>query len=377
MVPGEGASIRSSANMPIRAEERGRDPPDGPPPPGAPEPGGTERAFATPAARLPALEPIAGLPGPVVPLKSRRKRLVQELRQAGSRLGARVRLWRLALAEALSELFFSDALILAGNIAFVSLFAVFPFLILLLAVAGLVGETEVARRLVELALALIPPEVAAVLAPAIEEVLAGPGAGVLTFTILVSLWFASSGLESLRHAMNHAYKVPDPPHFLIGRLYSLWLTVLSAFAIVVAATALIAWPVAREVVAWLSQREALAGSIDELLRYGLGAGILFALTVLLNLVLPDLELRLRDVLPGSLVAVVAWILVAEAFSWYLRNFARYSLVYGSLGGIVLTLLFFYISAAIFIFGAELNSALLRLRLERDRESGEAQASESA
>ncbi len=317
---------------------------------------------------LPSLEPIASLPGPVVPLRSRRRRLRAHAEHARKRFWNRLEPARQVLAEAIHDFFFSDSLILAGNIAFTALFAAFPFLIFLLSLAGLFGHTEAVRDSIELALELMPPEVASVLRPAIQEVLQEASAGVLTISILISLWFASSGLESLRHAMNHAYEVPEPPHFLVGRLQSILLTILSAIVILLVTVALVGWPVAREVIAWLSQQELFERNLYSVVRYALGIGLLFGLIVTLYLVLPNIELHIRDVLPGALVAVFLWTLLAVAFSWYLRNFARYSLIYGSLAGIVLTLLFFYISAAIFIFGAQLNSAIRRERLRRAREA---------
>ncbi len=324
---------------------------------------------------LPVLEPIAGLPGPVVPLRSRRKRARADFHHARKRLGRRLAPLRRVLGEAIHDFFFSDSLILAGNIAFTTLFAAFPFLIFLLTLAGLFGQTEAVRQSIDLALELMPPEVASVLRPAVEEVLREASAGVLTVSILVSLWFASSGLESLRHAMNHAYQVPELPHFLVGRLESILLTILSAIVILIATVALVGWPVARDVIAWLSERELFERNLYSVVRYVLGVGLLFGLTVTLYMVLPNIDLRLRDVVPGALVAVTVWTLIAIAFSWYLRNFARYSLIYGSLAGIVLTLLFFYISAAIFIFGAQLNSAIRRERMRRARERAAASGGE--
>ncbi len=328
---------------------------DRPIPPPKPPPGG------------PPLEPFAGLPGPLVPLRSRRRRVELELRQRRRRLWRRLAPVRRVVREAVVAFFTGDSLIHAGYIAFAGLFALFPFLIFLIALAGLLGQTQAVRGSIELALELIPPEVAAVLRPAVEEVIRGASAGVLTVSALVSVWFASSGLESLRHALNHAYRVPEPPHFLISRLQSILLTIVAGFGVLLVTVALVGWPLARELFAWLSQQQLFERSLDLVVRYGFGLGLLFALTVTLYLVLPNLELRLRDVWPGALFVVVAWTLAAWAFSWYLRTFARYSLIYGSLAGIVLTLFFFYISAGIFIFGAELNSAILRERLRRMRE----------
>ncbi len=320
-----------------------------------------------PAGSPPPLEPFAGLPGPLVPLRSRRRRVEAEFRHRRRRLRRRLAPWLRVLREAVVDFFTGDSPIHAGYVAFATLFAVFPFLIFLVTLAGLLGQTQAVRGTIELALELIPPEVAAVLRPAVEEVIRQASAGVLTVSALVSVWFASSGLESLRHALNHAHKVPEPPHFLVGRLQSILLTLVSGLAVLVVTVALVGWPLARDLLAWLSQQPVFERGLDVAVRYAVGLGLLFALTVALYLLLPAVELRLRDVWPGALFVVVAWTLAAWAFSWYLRTFARYSLIYGSLAGIVLTLFFFYISAGIFIFGAELNSAILRERLRRMRE----------
>lgn len=322
--------------------------------------------FVLPGPRMAnGLEPIAGLPGPFVPAPPRR-RVLPDHREVGKRVRRKLGPVRAVLREAIEEFFFGDSLILAGYVAFTALFAAFPFLIFLLSLAGLAGQTEAVSRSIELALELMPPEVASVLRPAVEDVVRGASAGVLTVSIVLSVWFASSGLESLRHAVNHAFKVPDPPHFLVSRLQSILLTVASAAVILIATVALVGWPVAQEVVAWLSERTVFERNLYALARYGLGVGLVFALICTLYLVLPAIDLRLADVLPGAVVAVAAWTGLAEAFSWYLRNFARYNLIYGSLAGVVLTLFFFYISAALFIFGAVLNSAIRRQRSERAR-----------
>jgi len=315
----------------------------------------------------PPLEPFAGLPGPLVPLPSRRGRMEADLRHARRRLGRRLAPAVRVLREALAESFGGESLIYAGYVAFAALFALFPFLLFVISLAGLLGQTEGVRELVRLGLELVPPEVRAVLEPAIDEVIRGASAGVATVSALISVWFAASGLESLRHALNHAFRVPEPPHFLIGRLQSILLTIVSGFVVLLVTFALVGWPLVRDLIAWLSERQVFERSAWLVVRYAFGLGLLFALTCSLYVLLPAADLRLRDVWPGALFVVVAWTLAAWAFSWYLRTFARYSLVYGSLAGIVLTLFFFYISAAIFIFGAVLDAVILRERVRRMRE----------
>jgi membrane protein len=105
----------------------------------------------------------------------------------------------------------------------------------------------------------------------------------------------------------------------------------------------------------------------EALRYLVAIGLLYLVVALLYRWLPSRHLPRREILPGAAVTVVLWLVLAGLFSFYLQNLGRFSVTYGSLGGIVITLMFFYISALIFIFGAEINSARRRTEAARLRE----------
>lgn len=270
-----------------------------------------------------------------------------------------------ALWLALRHLLLEDGLVVAGYVAFAALFAIFPFLIVLLALAGFFGQGEAAQESIALALDLVPAEVAAVLRPVVAEIMGGAPRGLLGVGILVSLWFASSGMEAIRHVLDRAYGGHGTHNFLLARLQSLVLVLLVAAAILLAMAALVGVPLVRRFVAWLAEGEVLDPATYLLLRYGLGLGLLFALTLTLHLVLPAAPVRFAEVLPGTLLSVLLWAWAAELYSAYLASLPQsYSVTYGSLAGIIVTLFFFYISAAIFIFGAQLNGALRELRAER-------------
>jgi membrane protein len=256
---------------------------------------------------------------------------------------------------------FEDGFIVAGYIAFTAIFALFPFLIFLLALAGFIGQGEAASESIALGLEIMPDEVAAALQPAIDDIRSGATPGLLTLSALLTIWFASSGMESLRHALERAYDVEVPRHFVVNRLQSILLTVLTAAAVLSAMVAIVGGPFVQQAIAWLTQHDLVSPTTYLFARYTFGLLLLLGITMFLHIVLPPLDLGLRDVWPGAVVSVGAWALVATLYSVYLQNFAVYSVTYGSLGGIVLTLFFFYISALLFIFGAQLNGALRRWR----------------
>jgi membrane protein len=135
-------------------------------------------------------------------------------------------------------------------------------------------------------------------------------------------------------------------------------------------TVLVGLPVADTIIAWLAEHEQIEQRMGLIMRYGIGLGLLFFLTLSLYLLLPNRSLRVIDVLPGTIVSATSWLAATKAYSVYLSSFGRYSIIYGSLGGVILTLFFFYVSACIFIIGAQLNAALMRERaLQAERRSG--------
>jgi membrane protein len=277
--------------------------------------------------------------------------------------------------QAIVHLIYDGGMTYAGHIAFMTLFSSFPFLIFLTTLAGEIGQIEAARDFVTMALGALPEEVSAAIRPAIEEVMSTRRTGLMTISILASLWATSSGVEALREALNQAYGVEEPRSIWFCRLQSLAFTIIFSICIILIMLVLVVGPVVWSYVQPLLDVPWEWGWSYEALRYSVAVALLYLVVALLYRWLPARHLPRREILPGAAVTVVLWVALASLFSLYLQNIGRFSVTYGSLGGIVLTLMFFYISALIFIFGAEINSArrraeAARLRAERaaDREA---------
>jgi membrane protein len=257
-----------------------------------------------------------------------------------------------------------NGFVFAGHIAYMAMFSIFPFLIFMLALAGAVGEGDAMRQTVELGLTFLPPDVAASLRPAIDEVRNSPHAGLMSVSALVTIWTSSSGIETLRHVLNLAYDVADPPSIIRSRLESMGLTVLAAVVVLASTVLLVIVPLALDVTnLFLRQRFELQNYYDSL-RFLLGIGLLLLLLMALYRLLPNVKLRPLEIVPGALLAWSIWVMLHQAYTFYLSHVPSYSITYGSLGGIIITLFFFYISAVLFIFGAEVNSVLKRWRDNR-------------
>ena len=251
--------------------------------------------------------------------------------------------------------------LLAGHIAFAGLFALFPFIIFLTTLAGEMGQSAAAQEFVDLSLEALPGEVRGAIEPPVNEVLKGGRQGLMTLSIVAALWAVSSAFEAARYALNLAHEVKQTRAIWWQRLQSLIMVLLFAFGIILIMVANVAVPIV-----WVIVDLFDFAPIEWHLYYGamrllLSATLLLALILPLYIWLPNHRLRVVDVLPGAVLAVLMWLAGASFYSWYLLNLGRFSVTYGSLGGVVATLLFFYISALIFIFGAEVNAARLRMR----------------
>jgi len=263
--------------------------------------------------------------------------------------------WRLVMQD--------EGLELSGYIAFTAFFSLFPFVIFLAALAGFLGDRETADQFIEEMFRFMPTDVAETLAPAVREVMGARQGGLLTVGILTTLWFASNGIEALRTGLNRAYGVSEERPIWRLRLQSIAFVIAGGLIIFFLSLAVILGPLIWRV---------LGPTLDELLgtqlvfislRYLVAALLLWGGLMLLHRWLPNTKQAYLRVLPGVCATTVLWLAGASLFSWYIGNLTDYSAFYGSLGGVAITLFFFYVSAIIFIFGGELN-AVWRARTGR-------------
>ncbi|MGI9420567.1 MAG: YihY/virulence factor BrkB family protein, partial [Geminicoccaceae bacterium] len=218
-------------------------------------------------------------------------------------------------------------------------------------------------------LGALPDQVRASIEPAIDEVLKGGRQGLMTVSILAALWAVSSAFEAARYALNLAYEVKQTRAVWRQRLQSMLMVLLFAVGIILIMVTMVAVPIAWTLVDLFEFTAIEWRPRYATIRLLLSAALLLALILPLYIWLPNRRLSTLDVLPGAFLAVLMWLAGASFYSWYLLNLGRFTVTYGSLGGVVATLLFFYISALIFIFGAEVNAARLRMRQEMGRSKG--------
>ncbi len=242
----------------------------------------------------------------------------------------------------------------AGYLAFLGLLSFFPFLVLLVALTGAFGQSQLGNEFVNTILSEIPEQFIAALRPRIEEIVSGPPPSLKTIAILAMIWTASSAVEGARTILNRAYRVATPPAYIWRRMMSIFEFFLIMILVTLALFTLIIVP---------SFLETAHGSIDmnELIapywvyiRYGASVLIVFLSVAASYYVLPNIKQKWSHVWPGTLLVMVLWAAAVVLLSIYINNFRQVNLVYGSLEGIIIALLFFYVLGLIYILGAEFN-----------------------
>jgi len=250
---------------------------------------------------------------------------------------------------------------MAGAVAFSFVLSLFPASIFLGALAGVFGGEERAKQGIERLFEIVPAPVAEALAPEVMEVMGRARFDLLTFGALISLFFATSAIETLRSALNIAYRQKETRPYVLCVLESAVFVALSAAGMLVLTWGVVVGPeiAARFKPAWLVWL-ADTGWVPLIVRYAIVVTAIGVQLLAYHLWLAAGHRRLAEVWPGVLLSVVLWLLAARLFGSWLK-FSDYSRFYAGLTSIMSALVFFQISAIIIILGAELNRGLQEMR----------------
>jgi membrane protein len=257
-----------------------------------------------------------------------------------------------------------DGWAIASHIALSTLMALFPFLIVLTSLAGFFGSKELADQAASLMLQIWPKQVADSISGEVHDVLTTTRTGVLTVGAALSVYFASNGVEALRVALNRAYAVVEMRRWYWLRLESIGYTLVAAFTALAMAFLIVLGPLLIE--AARSHIPLFVESNERILtgvRYGITVGALVVALLILHAWLPAGRRSFAQILPGIVFTIVASLISGIVFGQYLARFANnYVTMYAGLASVIIALVFLYFIAAIFVYGGELNAAIIKSRL---------------
>ncbi|WP_243387997.1 YihY/virulence factor BrkB family protein [Bacillus kexueae] len=244
---------------------------------------------------------------------------------------------------------------MAAELAYFFSLSLFPFLIFLITLLGYLplNADDILNFIAQYA----PGNTIAIIEENVRGIVNTQNGKLLSFGIIATLWSASNGINAIVRALNRAYEVDENRHFLVARGMAIILTFAMIFVIIIA----LLLPVfGREIGLFISSVFGLSDmflTVWNMVRWLVSVVILCLVFSGLYFIAPNKHLRISEVYPGALFATVGWIVVSLAFSYYVGNFANYSVTYGSLGGVIVLLIWFYLTGFIIILGGEINAIL--------------------
>ena len=259
-----------------------------------------------------------------------------------------------SLARAIKNFSNDDMLVYAAALSYQLFFSLFPFVIFLLALLGLLNIPGFFDWLLKQSQTVLPGQASGLMKNIIGQIRGQAASGALSLGAVLALWSASSAVRMAMHAFNVAYKVEDRPAWKKFPA-SIFYTAALAVLIIVAAALMMIGP---QLASWIAKQVGM-GSVFATIwtwaRIPVAVVVLMLAAALVYGLFPNVDQPFRFITPGSVLAVIVWILASLGFSWYVANFASYNATYGSLAAVIVLLFYFFISAAILLFGAELNA----------------------
>ncbi len=299
--------------------------------------------------------------------EARRKRAVQD--RIGEQVGPQGHFWQSKAFKVIGRVWtgaWHDGFIHAGNLAYMSILALFPFFITVGAAFSLVGEQAQRSASVHTLLIALPPDVARALEPVAQDVIVARSGWLLWIGGLVGLWTVGSLIETIRDVLRRAYGTRETYAFWRYRLISTGVIIGAVAALFSALLVQVGIGTAREVITARFPRA--TDWADTLFTTQLvPAAVIYLSLYLLFLTLTPSAYRPRRYpkWPGALLVTAWWMAVSMALPQVLRRFFTYDLTYGSLAGVMIALFFFWLVGLGMVVGAELNAALAETPEEQD------------
>jgi membrane protein len=250
-----------------------------------------------------------------------------------------------------------DCLGRAAQLAYYFLFALFPFFLVLTTLLGYLPVPNLMDRLLETLAEMLPSEALQLVQDHVRELVTNQRGGLLSLGILAALWTSSSAVTAIMDSLNRSYDVEEGRPFWKVRLMAILLTIgLSVFIIV----SLILLTFGPQIGGWIADKVGL-GSVFKLawniLRWPVIVGLIIVAMALIYYMAPDVEQEWQWITPGSVVAVVGWLLASLGFSFYVNNFGSYNATYGSIGAVIVLLTWMYVSGFFILVGGEINAEI--------------------
>ena len=253
----------------------------------------------------------------------------------------------------------------AAQLAYYFFLALFPALLFLTAMLGLFPLEYIMPELMTYLHNVLPQDALSVVERTLHQVVEGSGANMLSLGLLGTLWASSSGVTAMMEALNAVYDARERRPFWKIRLIAIAMTVGLAGFIIVSLTLVL---YGEHIGAWIANFVGLGGLFTltwVVLQWPVVIALMLVALAVIYYVSPAVEQEWRWVTPGSVFAVVMWLTVSLGFKLYVENFSNYNKVYGSIAGVIVLMLWFYLTGLVLLLGGEINAEIVKSEKIRD------------
>lgn len=246
---------------------------------------------------------------------------------------------------------------LAAQLAYYFFLALFPALLFLVALISFIPVEHLMDTIVDNLARVAPVEVLTIVQDQIVKIAHDNAGGLLTFGMIGTIWSTSSGVTAIIDSLNHAYDIQEGRPWWKVRLTALALTIALALFIVVSTVLVVAGPTMAEVVTGWFHLGAAFEWTWKIVQWPVVFVLVSSAIALIYYFAPDAEQDWVWITPGSVLATFLWLVISLGFKFYVTNFGSYNATYGTIGGVIVLLLWFYLSALAVLVGAEMNAEM--------------------
>ena len=266
--------------------------------------------------------------------------------------------WREIFKRTFKEAFWEDnCLGMAAQLAYYFFFALFPALLFLLALASYFPIETLIDDLFRTLGGFVPPEIMTIITDQIVKISQGEQGGLLTLGVLTAVWSSSAAMTAIIDTLNRAYDIEEGRPWWKVRIMAIVLTVGVALFIITAFTLVLAGP---RIAEFIAARTTLGPAFEwtwKILQWPLVFALVSAGMAIIYYYAPDAEQDWVWITPGSIFATGLWMAFSLGFKYYVANLGAYTETYGAIGGVMVLMLWFYLTGLVILIGAEMNAEI--------------------
>jgi membrane protein len=265
--------------------------------------------------------------------------------------------WRELMKRTAREVLADNCMGLAAQLAYYFFLALFPALLFVTAIVSFIPVTGLLEAITGMLARVAPNEVLSIVQDQILKIAHEQNGGLLTVGMLGTIWSTSSGVNAIIDTLNQAYDIQEARPWWKVKLVALGLTLsLALFIVISFALVLVGPTMAEKVAVWAHMGPAFAWTW-KILQWPLVFALVALAIAMIYHYAPDAEQDWIWITPGSIFATLLWLVISIGFKFYVANFTSYNATYGTIGGVIVLMLWFYVSALAVLVGAELNAEI--------------------